>query len=97
MPYQDLTTRQQALDEFGEDVTIGGVTARCLVDDADDEMAADTNTVLVGRGHRLRAATGTFPTVAMDDSVTFRGTTYTVVAVRLMHPGDYQRVIIAKV
>jgi hypothetical protein len=97
VPYQDLATRQQALDEFGVPVTIAGVTAKCFLDDADEEMAAETSSLLVGRGHRLRAATGAFATVAQDDTAVLDGVSYRVVKVVLLHPGDYQHVYIAKV
>lgn len=97
MPFQDLATRQQALDEFGTPVTIAGVTAKCFVNDADQEMAAETNSVLVGRRHILRAATGAFPNVAQGNTAVLEGVTYDVVKVQLLHPGDYQQIVIAKV
>lgn len=97
MPYQDLATRQQALDEFGVPVTIAGTTARCFVDDSDEEIAAETNSLLVGRSHRLRAATGAFPNVAQGATAVLDGVTYDVVLVRLLHPGDYQHIFVAKV
>ena len=97
MPYQDLATRQQALDEFGTPVTIAGVTAKCFVNDADQEMAAEANSVLVGRGHILRAATGAFPNVARDATAVVGGVSYKVVKVQLLHPGDYQQIVVAKV
>ena len=97
MPFQDLATRQQALDDFGVPVTIAGVTARCLLNDSDQEMAAETNSVLVGRGHILRAATGAFPGVAQGNAVTLGGVAYEVIKVNLLHPGDYQQIFVAKV
>lgn len=97
MPFQDLATRQEFLNEFGTPVTISGVTAKCFVDDSDEEMAAETSSVVVGRGHHLRAATGAFPDVAQGSTATMDGISYRVVSVRLLHPGDYQRITITKV
>lgn len=70
----------------GVPVTIGGATARCLVDDTDEVVATSLNTTLVGRALVLRAARDAFPAAAQGVAATVDypapGTSYTVVLVR---------------
>lgn len=95
--FESLAERQAFLDDFGVPITINGVTANCHLNDSDDEMAAETSSVLVGRGHLLRAAEGAFPNVAQGSTAIMDGVSYRVVSVRLLSPGGYQRIVIAKV
>lgn len=77
---------QLMLDEFGVPVTIGGVTAKCIVKDSDEEIASSSNSALVGRAIVLKAARDTFPAAAQGAAATVDypavGTAYTIVSVR---------------
>ncbi len=77
---------QLMLDEFGVPVTIGGVTAKCIVRDSDEEIASSVNSVLVGRAIVLKAARDTFPAAAQGVAATVDypavGTSYTIVSVQ---------------
>jgi len=82
---------QPMIDGFGVPVTIGGATARALVDDSDEIVASvfdgsRTASVLVGRAVVLRADRDAFPAAAQGVAATVdypaAGTDYTVVSVR---------------
>ena len=77
---------QQILNEFGIPVTIGGVTAKCIINDSDEEIATGTNAILIGRAIIARADRDAFPAAAQDVAATAdyptAGTSYTVISVR---------------
>lgn len=74
------------LDDFGVPVTIAGTTARCIVNDSDEEIARDANAVLIGRAIVLRADRDAFPGAAQGVAATVdypaAATSYKVVSVR---------------
>jgi len=77
---------QPMLDEFGVPVTIGGVTAKCIVNDSDEEIASGANALLIGRAIVSRADRDAFPAAAQGAAAAADypapGTAYTVVSVR---------------
>jgi hypothetical protein len=77
---------QPMLDEFGVPVTIGGVTAKCIINDSDEEIASGANALLIGRAIIARADRDAFPAAAQGVAATAdypaAGTTYEVVSVR---------------
>ena len=74
---------QPMLDDFGVPVTIGGVTAKALVNDSDEEIASGANAVLIGRAVVLLAHRDAFPAAAQGVAATVDGAAYTVVGTRL--------------
>ena len=91
---------QAMLDDFGVPVTIGGVMARCVVRDSDEEIAASSASVLVGRAVMLRAAPGAFPAAAQGANAVVDypapGTSYKVVLVRRDNV-NHTSIVVAKV
>ena len=77
---------QRMLDDFGVPVTIGGITAKCIVNDSDEEIASGVSAVLIGRAIIARADRDAFPAAAQGVAATSdypaAGTAYTVVSVR---------------
>ena len=86
LPLYQKSDVQQMLDEFGVPVTIGGVTAKCIVNDSDEEIASGVNALLIGRAIIARADRDAFPAAAQGVAATAdypaAGTAYTVVSVR---------------
>ena len=86
LPLYQKADIQHMLDEFGVPVTIGGVTAKCIVSDSDEEITAGANSVLVGRAVICRADRDAFPAAAQGVAAVVdypaAGTSYTVVSVR---------------
>lgn len=91
---------QPMLDEWGVSVTVGSVTARCIVSDNDEQIAATANSVLVGRAITLRTVPGTFPALVEGVTVTVDypapATAYKAVAVRRVST-EHESVICARV
>mgnify|MGYP001559377938 CR=1 FL=1 len=101
MPFYQDTDRQRMLDEFGVPVTVAGVTAKCLVNDSDEEIAAGVSSVLVGRAIIARCATGAFAGLVQGAAATAdyptAGTAYKIVSVKRDRPGDFTSIVLAKV
>lgn len=82
---------QPMLNDMGVSVTIGGATAKALVDDADETIAGifdgnRTASVLIGRAVIVKADRDAFPAAAQGVAAVVdypaAGTAYTVVSVR---------------
>jgi len=69
---------QPMLDTFGVPVTIGAVTAKCVMDMTDQPIATAEDGQVMAREVTLRAVTGTFPAVAAGVSATVDGVAYQV-------------------
>ena len=92
---------QPMLDDFGVPVTIAGVTAKCIIRDSDEEVAASASSVLVGRAIVADAVLATFPGAVEGAAATADypapGTDYKVIGVRRKGTGERADIWLAKV
>lgn len=64
---------QPMMDRLGVVVTIGGVSAKCLRDEADERTLGDDWAFLIGKALVVQCKTGTFPALANGVAVVVDG------------------------